>query len=170
MPFRSRSVSRGGPRTCVGQWLRAALLQQRELRDRLRPKLNGGRQTGWNDDEPAVVQAACEAAVARFFGADYDVRDVTAFAALLRQAAGDDPNPMYDQLKNEAVIRLALGEPDVDTQGITPGQMFSIRGNVLAGVVGKLGLGEADVDQLITDAEKVAVERGWNPPLAGGAS
>jgi hypothetical protein len=33
-------------------------------------------------------------------------------------------------------------------------------------VVVKLGLGEADVDQLITDAEKVAVERGWNPPLA----
>ena len=166
MPFRSRSVSSGGPRTCVGQWLRATLLLQRELRDRLRPKLNGGRQTGWNDDEPAVVEAACESAVARFFGASYDVRDIAAFAALLRQAAGNDPT--YDQLKTEAVvIRLALGEPDVDTRGITPGQMFAIRGNVLAGVVGKLGLGEADVDQLITDAEKVAVERGWNPPLAG---
>ena len=61
---------------------------------------------------------------------------------------------------------LALGEPDVDTQGITPGQKFGIRVNVLAGVVGKLGLGEADVDQPITEAEKVAVERGWNPPLA----
>ena len=76
-------------------------------------------------------------AVARFFGANYDIRDITAFAALLRQAAGDDPNPMFDQLKTEAVIRLALGEPDVDTQGITPGQKFGIRGNVLAGVVGK---------------------------------
>ena len=71
-------------------------------------------------------------AVARFFGANYDIRDITAFAALLRQAAGDDPNPMFDQLKTEAVIRLALGEPDVDTQGITPGQKFGIRGNVLA--------------------------------------
>jgi len=49
----------------------------------------------------------------------------------------------------EAVIRLALGEQDVDTAGITAGR-----------------LGEADVDQLITDAEKDAVERGWNPPLA----
>jgi hypothetical protein len=36
----------------------------------------------------------------------------------------------------------------------------------LAGVVGHLKLSEADVDQLITDAEKVAVERGWDPPLA----
>jgi hypothetical protein len=165
VPFRSRSVSRGGPRTCVGQWLRAVLLRQLELRDRLRPKLNGGKK-GWNDDEPAVVEAACESAVARFFGANYDARDVTAFAALLGEAAGDDPNPMFDQLKTEAVIRLALGEPDVDTQGITPGQKFGVRVNVLAGVVGKLGLGEADVDQLITDAEKVAVRRGWNPPLA----
>ena len=166
VPFRSRPVSRGGPRTYVGQWLRAVLLRQRELRDRLRIKLNGGRQTGWNDDEPAVVEAACESAVARFFGANYDVHDITAFAALLREAAGNDP--AHDQLKTEAVIRLALGEPDVDTRGITPGQMFSIRGNVLAGVVGKLGLGEVDVDLLITDAEKVAVERGWNPPLVPG--
>lgn len=165
MPFRSRSVSRGGPRTNVGQWLRAALLRQTELRDRLRPKLNGGRKTGWNDDEPAVLEAACERAVGRFFGSDYDVRAVTAFAAQLREANAGDPT--YDQLKMEAVIRLALGEPDVDTQGITAGQKFLIRLVVLGGVVAKLGLGEADVDQLITEAERVAIERGWNPPLAG---
>jgi hypothetical protein len=164
MLFRSRSVSRGGPRTYVGQWLRATLLRQTELRDRLRPKLNGGRQTGWNDDEPAVVEAACERAVGRFFGSDYDVRAITAFAAELREANANDPT--NDQLKTEAVIRLALGEQNVDTQGITPGQKFLIRLAVLAGVVGHLKLSEADVDQLITDAEKVAVERGWDPPLA----
>lgn len=111
-----------------------------------------------------MLEAACERAVGRFFGSDYDVREVTAFAALLREANANDPT--YDQLKMEAVIRLGLGEPDVDTQGITAGQKFLIRLVVLGGVVGKLGLSEADVDQLITEAEKIAVERGWNPPLA----
>ena len=164
MPFRSRSVSRGGPRTYVGQWLRAVLLRQTQLRDRLRPKLNGGRQTGWNDDEPAVVQAACELAVGRFFGTSYDVRAITAFVAELREATGNDR--AHDQLKTEAVIRLALGEQNVDTEGITAGQKFLIRLAVLTLAFGKLRLSEAEVEQLITEAEKIAVERGFSPPLA----
>jgi len=165
MPFRSRSVSRGGPRTYVGQSLRAALLRQTELRDRLHPKLNGGRETGWNADEPAVVEAACELAVGRFFGTSYDVRAITAFVAELREATANDPT--HDRLKTEAVIRLALGDQDVDTAGITAGQKLRIRGAVLTLALGKLGrLSEADVDQLITEAEKIAIERGWNPPLA----
>lgn len=86
----------------MGQWLRAVLLGQTELRDRLRPRLNGGDK-GWNDDEPAVAEAACELAVGRFFGSSYDVRAVTAFVAELREATGNDP--AYDQLKTEAVIR-----------------------------------------------------------------
>jgi len=158
----SRSVSRGGQRTYIGQWLRAVLLRQTELRDRLHPKLNGGDK-GWNDDEPAVVQAACELAVARFFGTSYDVRAITAFVAELREATANDP--AYDQLKTEAVIRSALGEQDVDTAGITAGQKFSIRLMVLTLAFGKLGLSEANVDHLITDAEKIAVERGFDPPL-----
>lgn len=163
MPFRSRTVSRGRPRTNVGQWLRATLLRQTELRDRLKTKLNGGK-AGWNDDEPAVVQAACELAVSRFFGTSYDVRAITAFTAELREATAHDPR--YDQLKTEAVIRSALGEQDVDTEGITASQKYLIRGAVVTLVYGKLRLSEADVDQLITDAEKIAVKRGWNPPLA----
>lgn len=165
MPFRSRSVSRDGPRTYMGQWLRALLLRQTELRERLQPKLNGGRETGWNDDEPAVAEAACELAVGRFFGTSYDVRAITAFVALLREATGNDPK--YDQLKTEAVIRLALGDRDVDTTGITAGQKYLIRLAVLTLAYGKLRLSEAEVDELVTDAEKIAVERGWNPPLAG---
>lgn len=34
------------PQTCVGQWLRAGLLGQHELRDRLKRTLNGGRVNG----------------------------------------------------------------------------------------------------------------------------
>jgi hypothetical protein len=55
--------------------------------------------------------------VGRLFGSDSDVRYITVFAALLREANANDPT--YDQLKMEAVIRLALGEQDVDTAGIT---------------------------------------------------
>lgn len=111
-----------------------------------------------------MVQAACELAVSRFFGTSYDVRAITTFAAELREATGHDPR--YDQLKTEAVIRSALGEQDVDTEGITAGQKYLICGAVVTLVYGRLRLSEADVDNLITDAEKIAVKRGWNPSLA----
>lgn len=152
------------PRTYVGLWLRAVLLRQEELGYRLASKLNGGRQTGWNDDEPAVVQAACELGVGRLFGTSYDVRAVTAFVGKLREATDNDPK--YDQLKTEAVIRLALGDRDVDTTGITAVEKYGIHSAALAGARAKLGLSEAEVNQLVTDAEKIAAERGFNPPLA----
>jgi hypothetical protein len=139
------------------------LLGQRELRERLQSTLNGGRRTGWNDDEPAVVEAACELAARRFFGASYDVRTVTAFVWEMREATANDP-PL-DQLKAEAVIRLALGDKEVDTEGITPGQKYLIRCQATTYASAKLGLGEAEIDQMITDAEKIAVERGWDPPI-----
>jgi hypothetical protein len=164
MPFWSRLVSPGMPRTNVGRWLRAMLLRQPELRDRLRAELNEGKRKGWNDDEPAVVEAACELAVGRFFGTSYDVRAITEFVAVLREAAAHDPR--YDQLKTESVICAALGEKDVDLEGITPGQKYLMRCAVVTLVCGKLRLSEADVDQLITDAEKIAFKRGWKPPLA----
>jgi hypothetical protein len=140
------------------------LLRQTELRDRLKTKTNGGNAKGWNNDEPAVIEAACELAVGRFFGAGYDVRAITEFVAVLREATAHDPT--YDQLKTEAVIRAALGEKDVDLTGITPDQKYLIRAAVVTLVYGKLRLSEGDVDQLITGAEKIAFKRGWNPTLA----
>ena len=47
------------PRTVVGMWLRAGFLLETEKRNRLASTLNGGTD-GWNYDEPAVVEAACE--------------------------------------------------------------------------------------------------------------
>lgn len=140
------------------------LMGQSELRDRLSSNLNGGRGGGWNDDEPAVVEAACELVARRFFGASYDVRTITAFVAEMREATAN--NPPLDQLKAEAVIRLALGERDVDDRGITAGQKYLIRSLVTVFGCGKLRLKEADIDQVVTEAEKIAVERGWKPPLA----
>lgn len=56
-----------GPRTYVGRWLLALLMHDPELREQLRSTLNGGKETGWNDDEPAVIEAACELAFRLFF-------------------------------------------------------------------------------------------------------
>jgi hypothetical protein len=57
-------------------------------------------------------------------------------------------------------------QQDVDTTGITAGQKFLIRLVGLTLAFGKLRLSEAEVEQLITEAEEIAVERGFSPPLA----
>jgi hypothetical protein len=60
------------PQTCVGQWLRAGFLNQQELRDQLKLRLNGGEPKGWNFHEPAVVGFVCEIAVRRLFPSTLD--------------------------------------------------------------------------------------------------
>src|SRR5689334_23046197 len=62
----------GGPRTHVGLWLRALLRRDSEAYRRLVHKLNRGEK-GWNADEPAVVEGACQLAVRQFFGTYHHV-------------------------------------------------------------------------------------------------
>jgi hypothetical protein len=38
---------------------------------------------------------------------------------------------------------------------------------VAGGACLKLGLGEAAIDQMIVEGERIAFEQGWHPPLAG---
>ncbi|HEY1919863.1 MAG TPA: hypothetical protein VGH27_30190 [Streptosporangiaceae bacterium] len=157
---------KGLPRTCVGQWLRAVLLRQQERGNALRLKLNGGHSTGWNEDEPAVAQAASELLLRQFFGSEYDVRAVTQFAGQLREAtAGDNA---ISQLKAEAVIRSDLGESDVATSDIKRGEEFRIRMAAMALVTRRLETDAATLDPVLVDAERLAFERGWHPPLADG--
>jgi len=163
MRFRFRAGFSALPRTHVGRWLWAGLTGQRELRERLRPALNGGRD-GWNDDEPAVVQAACELAVRQYFRPGYDVRQVTAFVAELRDALAGDPP--VDQLAAEAVIRSALGETDVTVDGISPGAKYLIHSWAVTLATARSGLSESAIGQLIAEAENIAFEQGWHPPLA----
>jgi hypothetical protein len=112
------------PRTCVGQWLRAALLRQQELADKLSLRINGGSLTGWNnDDEPAVI---------------------------------------------EAVIRSALGESDMITNDIKLNEKVRIYLIALVGTTTRLGIDAAALARVIVEAEQMAFERGWNPPLADG--
>jgi hypothetical protein len=152
-----------GPSTVVGRWLRAMLLDQRELRRQLTPALNNGKP-GWNDDEPAVVEAACEIAVREYFGGDYDVRAITSFVSQMRSKIHSVEPP--EQLAAEALIRSALGEPDVVTDDIKSGQKYQMRISVLGQAKLLLGWDEATVDQRIVEAERVAFERGWHPPPA----
>ncbi|MBO0786230.1 MAG: hypothetical protein J2P33_09150 [Actinobacteria bacterium] len=134
------------------------------MREQLRSTLNGGKKTGWNDDEPAVIEAACEVAVRLFFPEDYDVRTITAFVSELRTPTDNDPS--LDQLKAGAIIRFALGEADVVTDDIAPLQKLHIRISVITLLTFKLDLDESAIDKLIIDSERIAFDRGWHPPLA----
>ena len=121
-----------GPSTVVGVRLRATLLDQRELTR----QLNYGKP-GWNDDEPAVVEALCEIAVREYFGVDYDVRAITSFVSRMRSQIHSVAPP--EQLATEALIRSALGETDVVTDDIKRLQKLVIRGSVATQVRLQLG-------------------------------
>jgi hypothetical protein len=139
------------------------LLNQRDLTKHLKTSLNYGKP-GWNDDEPAVVEALCEIAVRQYFGVDYDVRAITSFVSQMRSQIHSVAPP--EQLATEALIRSALGETDVATDDIKGGQKWVIQISVLTQVSLRLGWDEATVDQRIVEGERVAFERGWHPPLA----
>lgn len=158
--FGFRRAPPARPRTVVGMWLRAAFLLQSESRNRLASKLNGGKD-GWNYDEPAVVEAACELAVRRYFPADPDIREITAMARDMYAASKRLPGV----LEVEAVIRAALGEPGISVDDIKPPELMGIRGAVVGYLIINLKADIA-VDQLIIEAEDVAFSRGWLPPLA----
>ena len=83
MPINSPAQAGARPRTYVGQWLLAGMLDQRTERQRLGRMLNNGR-SGWNHDEPAVVGFAFEMAVRRLFPESVNVREITLFVEELR--------------------------------------------------------------------------------------
>lgn len=139
------------------------MLDQDDLRRELAPGLNHGKP-GWNNDEPAVVEALCQLAVLRLFGDDYDAREVTALVSEFWHAFAHDQH--LDQLKIETVIKAALGEKDVAIADIRRTDQFHIRAAVASIATRKLKFTEKDIDHLIVESERLAFERGWNPPLA----
>jgi len=151
------------PRTVIGAWLVAMMLRQPEVRRQLSARLNDGRP-GWSDDEAAVVKAACELAMRAYFGAEYDVRDVTAFASQLREAAGE--NLAGGLMRLEALLRSALGESDVDVAGIALDAKVKSYAVATGIALHQLGFVERRVGELVAEAEALAFERGNNPPLA----
>jgi hypothetical protein len=162
MPYRSWLERRAKPRTYVGRWLRATFLRQQELRKELDGTMNGGNP-GWNDDEPAVVEFASQLVLRRLFGDEYDGRVIEKFVDLIRTAT--DGDPPVDQLNATMLIRNALGESEIEVSKIDSGQRFVLRALAAATAAYILDLDEAAVDEIITDSERIAFERGWKPPL-----
>jgi len=153
------------PRTFVGRWLRAATLDERDERDRLVRTLNGGSATGWNDDEPAVVEAAAELALQRYFGPDEpDPDKVAALAYAVTAGLGQINRPLSEP-HADAVIWSALGVPSPVFEALKPGDRHVLRGLVATAASVMTELDEAQLDELLREAEWVAFERGFHPPL-----
>ena len=151
------------PVTVAGLWIAAILSGDNYRRRQLTGMLNAGK-TGWNSAEVAVVQAACEIVLRRYFKPDYDVRDVTEFARYLRQASGQDLGTGLMQA--EALLRHALGETEISISDLTLDARVTMLG-VAAGVaVRKLGLDSGAVNEMVMRAEEEARVLGWKVPLA----
>jgi len=148
----------------VGRWLQAAMLDQRELRDSLIVTLNGGR-AGWNDDEPAVVEAACELMLREYFGpAGPDAAALQRLSVEVRDGYAADKLPV-SQEDAEAVIRVALGKAEGVGGTVHRGHAYRIRAMVATILAARLGMQDVAVDAVLREAERVTFERGWHPPL-----
>lgn len=65
----------------------------------------------------------------------------------------------------EAVIRAALGDPDTDLTGIRRSELLNIRAVISAVASDVLSLDVRAINDLVVRAEKIAVVRGFHPPL-----
>jgi hypothetical protein len=151
------------PRTHVGRWLLATLLNQQAERQRLSRMLNNGERC-WNYDEPGVMEVACQLAVRRLFSESIDVREITKFVMELRSRVHSTTPP--DQLEAESLIRAALGDHDVVVSDINSMNIFTAYGAILGHATQRLALSEDDIRKLIRESERLAFEQGWKPPLA----
>lgn len=152
------------PRTCVGLWLRAGFLGQRELRDRLKLTLNGGDPEGWNYEEPFVAAAVCEIAVRKLFRAAPDAQAVTTFVTDMRGRIRSTAPPGQEVC--EAVIRDAFRDPGVDFTHVSSAELFHAHIAVAGMAVRTLRLDEAAIDEMIAEGERLTFEAGRHPPLA----
>ena len=165
LAFSAHSRSAALPRTYVGRWLRAAMLDRQDERDRLVRTLNGGSATGWNDDEPAVVEAAAELVLGCYFGpGEPDPEKAASLAHVVTVALGAIDRTLGEQ-DADAVIRSAVGGPSAHFDALKPGDRHVLTTLVVGVASAMMDLDEAAVDELLREAERIAFERGWHPPL-----
>lgn len=151
------------PQTYVGLWLRAGVLDQRELREQLRLTLNGGK-AGWNYDEPAVVEMVFRIAARKLFPTDPDAQAITELVADMRSQIHSVAPP--GQRETEALILAAFDDQKVNLTHIPASEVLQAHGAVVIMAKLRLGLDEAAIDQMIVEGERTAFEHGWHPPLA----
>jgi hypothetical protein len=141
------------------------MLDHREERDRLVRTLNGGSATGWNDDEPAVVIATMDLLFRRYFSPDRMSNDkVERLIEVVNQALVS-VDRRDDSAKAEALISAALDAHDHGADQIPPADRYQLSGLVVCTASSILGLEEADVNGVLREAERLAFEQGFRPPL-----
>ena len=124
MPDQSWSQQRAKPRTYVGQFLRAMILRDKELQEEMRRNLNGGNP-GWNSDEPAVVELACQRFLRLLFAKEDAAHSIAEFLYLVELSAA--ANTPIDRPKVEMLIREMIGEPNSGAKEITHPKGLSCR-------------------------------------------
>jgi hypothetical protein len=162
------AARRARPQTNIGMFLRSYIFEDDQTRQDLNTKLNGG-QRGWNADEPAVVEAVCSLAVRRLFWMGYDAELASRYVEEMFDAMTASPPPA-NRGQTQAIIQAAFGEPGAVISGLPAQKLMSMRILVFVSVCATLRLrsDERVVNRLIADAEQIAFEQGWNPPLAEG--
>ncbi len=137
----------------------------RAVGDEQTPRLNQGEK-GWNDDEPAVVEAACQLATRQYFSLP-DHMPLESYASFLHfrlTARMNDPPPAADI---EAILRAALDETVVFPAHFRRGFLFAMRGAITCYIlINSLQLDEKAIDQLLLEAESTAIAGGFHPPIA----
>jgi hypothetical protein len=142
------------------------MLDRQHERDRLVATLNRGSAKGWNDDEPAVVEAAAELVLRRFFGPGQPDADRLWWLASVACLAMTDISRPLDERHAEAVIRSALGNAAGTSFSMSSGDKYLLQGALASLASINMDLGKAEVDELLREAERLAFDRGWHPPLA----
>jgi hypothetical protein len=152
------------PTTWVGLWLQAMFSDDWVRTEKLRTRLNSGSPKGWTLDEPAVVRAAFDLAMDRYFDGRYDSPEVAAFAARLREGVAAERQQLFDVNLVERLIRQSLRAEGrwSDEPSIAVVQTIHLGALKLATM--ESGMTEPEITSLICQAEVVARDRGWNPP------
>lgn len=140
----------------------AALLGDRDRARHLTRCLDG--PSGGPESEFWLVGG--ELVLRRYFGADYEVRAVTALAHETWKIASIGNVEVFSVLEIEAVYRSVLGEDNIDLTGIKPVGLDKIRSSAIVIVILKQAWPEPEIRDFIVQAEQITFERGQHPLLA----
>jgi hypothetical protein len=136
----------------MGQFLRAMILRDKELREEMRRNLNGGRP-GWNSDEPAVVELACQRFLRLLFDKEDAADSIAEFLNLVELSAAE--NPPIDRPKVEMLIREMIGEANADAKGIPRSPRFVLQGMMAPLAAFRLELDEGIIDLVMPGRSQI---------------
>jgi hypothetical protein len=151
------------PTTWVGLWLQAVLVGDRVRAKKLTTRLNSGNPKGWTLDEPAVVRAAFDLGMNRYFSSRDDPLEIEAFAARLKEELGGRSSTIDVGVVARQIGQSLRGEGRrADAPSVAVAQRIHLVALKLATM--KLAMTKREISSLICQAEDLARSRGWNPP------